>query len=268
MSPSTSYAASERLNAVLPARDVSALDAAGKALPQFAGENRAAVAPYGHQDLLSEIANTYDSVLVRSYCKARFLIININILHILALCLRGKRRVLDIGCGFGLFGCYFAALHPEISYCGYDQNAKRIEMAKKAAATLGLKNASFHYGDARKLSIEDQFDAIMMVDLMHHIDDESKQRLVEDCTRHLVDDGSLIIKDISTHSRLKTFFTWGLDVVMTRGFDMNYWSEANFHRLLSEYFTRIDTFPLSDWLPYPHIVYLCENRKPIQVEHR
>lgn len=214
---------------------------------------------YDHHKLLSCIVDTYDSFLVRMYCKARFLIININILHILALCLRGKTRVLDIGCGFGLFGCYFSALNPEISYTGYDLNPRRIEMAKKAASRLGLKNATFHCSDARELKIEDQFDAIMMVDLMHHINDDTKQKLVETCAAHLADDGKLVVKDVTTHPSLKIVFTWALDVLMTRSFDMWYWGEQKFHSLFTQHFDRVDTFPLTDWLPYPHIVYLCEN---------
>jgi SAM-dependent methyltransferase len=213
---------------------------------------------YSHKELLTAIVNTYDSFLARMYCKARFMIININIMHILALCLRGKTRVLDIGCGFGLFGCYFSALFPEISYSGYDMNPKRIAMAQRAASRLGLNNAAFHCGDARELKIEDQFDAILMVDLMHHIDDDAKARLVETCRKHLAKGGRLIIKDVTADRKLKIAFTWLLDVIMTRGFEMWYWSERRFHKLLSQYFNRIDTFPLTDWLPYPHIVYLCE----------
>jgi SAM-dependent methyltransferase len=220
-----------------------------------------------HKQLLSRIVETYDSFLARMYCKARFMIININILHILALCLRGKTRVLDIGCGFGLFGCYFSALYPEIEYCGYDMNPKRVAMAQKTAARLGLKNATFHCGDARQLTIEDQFDAILMVDLMHHIDDSSKEKLVAVCAQHLADEGRLIIKDVTTHPHFKIGFTWALDVLMTRGFEMWYWSERRFHGLLSQHFARIDTFPLTDWLPYPHIVYLSEfpkGRSPVR----
>ncbi len=217
---------------------------------------------YDHQKLLSRIVETYDSFLVRMYCKARFMIININILHILALCLRGKSRVLDVGCGFGLFGCYFSALRPEISYCGYDMNPRRIAMARRVASRLGLKNATFHCGDARDLGIGEDFDAIMMLDLMHHIDDDSKLKLIETCAEHLSTDGNLIIKDVTTHPFLKIGFTWALDVLMTRGFEMWYWNERKFQGLLGKYFNRVETFPLTDWLPYPHIVYLCDKRKP------
>src|SRR6201988_5209414 len=93
----------ESLQIVMPGNGATS---AGTAMSRSA-DQVPLVSPYGHQDLLSEISATYDSTLVRMYCKARFLIININILHILALCLRGKRRVLDIGCGFGLFCCVF-----------------------------------------------------------------------------------------------------------------------------------------------------------------
>ena len=213
---------------------------------------------HGSGGLFSRIINTYDSLLVRLYCKARFTIININILHILALCLRGKTKVLDVGCGFGLFGCYFCALNPEISYSGYDMNPRRIEMAQKAAAKLGLTNAKFYCGDVRELCLNDNYDAIMMLDVMHHIDDSSKRTLIQTCTEHLTQDGRLIIKDVTTRPLFKIAFTWFLDVVITRGFEMWYWGESRFHELLAEHFNRVDTFPISDWLPYPHIVYLCE----------
>jgi 2-polyprenyl-3-methyl-5-hydroxy-6-metoxy-1,4-benzoquinol methylase len=213
-----------------------------------------------HKRLLGRIIDTYDSGVVRFYSKVRFTIININILHILGLCLRGKRRVLDIGCGFGLFGCYFASLFPELEYRGYDINPERIKQANQAAQRLGLTNARFYNEDARQIELDGKMDAVMMIDLLHHLDDASKRRLVATCASHLSDDGRMIIKDVTTRPRAEIAFTWALDVLMTRGFEMWYWNEAKFHGLLGEHFARIDTFPISDLLPYPHIVYLAENK--------
>lgn len=214
--------------------------------------------PFNYKGLLNSIVNAYDSPIIRSYSKIRFSIININILHILELCLRGKLRILDVGCGFGLFGCYFSALHPEIVYCGYDNDATRINMARQAATRLGLRNASFHCLDARDLSVGNQYDAIMTIDLLHHIDNESKRRFLRTCATSLVDNGRLIIKDVNTRPRLELYFTWLLDVIMTRGFEMWYWGADKFYMELRNHFERVDAFPIADWLPYPHVVYLCE----------
>lgn len=215
--------------------------------------------PYDYKRFLSSIVDAYDSRVIRAYCKARFTIININILQMLGLCLRDKRRVLDVGCGFGLFGCYFAAMYPEISYTGYDLNEERVETARRAAAKLGLKNVEFKCGDARSLSVVEEYDAVFMVDLLHHIDDDAKSRLLDTCSAHLAPKGRIIIKDVTTHPFFKIAFTWALDVLMTRGFDMWFRDERKFYEILSRHFNRIEMYPISDWLPYPHVIYLCEN---------
>lgn len=215
--------------------------------------------PYDYREFLSKIVDAYDSSIIRAYCKARFTIININILQMLALCLRGKGRILDIGCGFGLFGCYFATMYPEIQYTGFDTNEQRIEQANRAASRLGLTNVRFNCGDARDLRITGTYDAVLLVDLLHHINDEEKAKLLKSCSLSLVPNGRLIIKEVTTHPFPKIAFTWILDVLMTRGFDMWFWDETRFYELLSETFDRVEMYPIIDWLPYPHIIYLCEN---------
>lgn len=218
---------------------------------------------YQYRRVLNQIISAYDSPVIRAYSKIRFSIININILDILALCLRGKRKVLDIGCGFGLFGCYLSALKPHMKYYGIDINEKRVSLARLAATRLGLENARFECKDARSLSLDDQYDAIIMIDLLHHVDNAAKRRLLETCSNHLVSNGSLAIKDVTTHPALELAFTWALDVAMTRSFDMWYLDENRFLSVLGEYFNRIDTYPIQDWMPYPHIVYLCEQPKTV-----
>jgi ubiquinone/menaquinone biosynthesis C-methylase UbiE len=161
-----------------------------------------------------------------------------------------------------LFGCYFSALWPEVEYCGVDKDPGRIGVAKEAASRLGLRNARFYCGDASHLTLSDEFDAILIIDLLHHMDDNSKKGFLASCRRLLASDGRLIIKDVTTHPFPKLAFTWALDVLMTRGFEMWYWDEEKVYAAVGRHFDRVDTFPIADWLPYPHIVYLCENVTP------
>ena len=210
--------------------------------------------------LLRRIILAYDSTIVRAYSVVRFQIISMNMLHILSLCLRGKSRVLEVGCGFGLFGCYFAARDPRVKWHGLDLSQPRIAMARRASERLGLKNVQFDVADAREtLAMDNGFDAVVMMDLLHHLPDESKRQLLDTVLSKLAPGGILVIKDVTRRPRWKMFFTWLLDVAVTRGFEMWYWSPAQFREAIGPNFD-IEAYPVSDWLPYPHIVYLISRK--------
>ena len=52
-----------------------------------------------------------------------------------------RGRVLDLGCGFGLFSLYYASVYPGLRVEGLDRNPRRIAMAQ-AVATLTAPNVS------------------------------------------------------------------------------------------------------------------------------
>ena len=54
-------------------------------------------------------------------------------------------------------------------------------------------------------------------------------------------------------------FTWVLDVLMTHGVDMRYWGPRQFRNAISGQF-QIEAYPINDWMPYPHIVYVVSRR--------
>jgi len=213
-----------------------------------------------YRRLLHRIIRSYESLLVRAYCVIRFQIINLNMLHILSLGLRGRRRVLEVGCGFGLFGCYFSSRDRRVQWHGLDLDTGRIDMARQAAKKLGLSNARFSVADARNvLDVDDEYDAVVMMDLLHHIPDESKRQLLDLVLSRLAPGGVLIVKDVTRRPAWKLFFTWVLDVVMTRGFDMWYWSPEQIRAAIPSRFD-VEAYPVQDWLPYPHTVYLVSER--------
>lgn len=211
---------------------------------------------HAQRSALKQIIAAYDSPVVRAYCHARFGIININMLNILTLCMRGQTRFIEVGCGFGLFACYFASRWPRASYRGFDIDGHRIEMARTAASHLGLSNVRFDRGDAASpLPDDEQYDAVVMMDLVHHLPDGAKHRLLSRAVEVLEPGGRLIIKDVTRKPAWKMGFTWALDVLMTRGFDMWYWSPQQFRDAVDPTL-RLETYPIADLLPYPHIVYV------------
>ena len=215
---------------------------------------------YDQRAALQRIINAYDPLIARAYCFVRFQIIDINMLHILALCMKGAGRILEIGCGFGLFGCYFASRWPEIRYRGIDLSERRIEMARNAADRLGLGNVRFDQGDAAgPLALDSGYDTALMMDLLHHLPDPAKLRLLDAVVSKLPPGGRLIIKDVTRRPAWKMGFTWLLDVLMTRGFDMWYWDPQQIRSAVDPALT-LETYPITDWLPYPHIVYVFSKR--------
>ena len=90
-----------------------------------------------------DIVRAYDDWIVRAYCWGRFWNLRQRFLDEVGQYLPRRGRVLDLGCGFGLFSLYYASLHPAIEVEGIDLNARRIAMARDAAARLGLRNVRY-----------------------------------------------------------------------------------------------------------------------------
>jgi len=86
---------------------------------------------------LKEIRLSYDSTIIRSYVWARFVIIHIDILEMLDRLVPKRGRILDMGCGFGLFSLFLAMRSPERSIHGVDLSAKRIA-ASRGIQDLGI----------------------------------------------------------------------------------------------------------------------------------
>lgn len=215
-----------------------------------------------HELILNKIIHAYDSRVVRAYAKVRFAILDLSILHLIGEDFRDGDRILDVGCGYGLVDCFFSAINARISCYGCDLDAKRVALARQAARRLHLKNVVFDHADVRDLDLGMEFDVIMMIDLLHHLEDTAKRALIAACARHLRSGGKLIIKDVTVRPLGKLLFTWMLDVLVTRGVSMWYWDQERVSGLLLKHFGKVDSHSIRHWLPYPHVLYRCQNPHP------
>src|SRR4051812_26228010 len=71
--------------------------------------------------------------LERVYANIRFSILRPKLLSVMDLLLPDEGRILDIGCGFGLFAAYFGQTQPARNIVGVDPDAKRIAMARRVS---------------------------------------------------------------------------------------------------------------------------------------
>lgn len=108
----------------------------------------------------------------------------------------GHPRILDLGCGTGLFKKYY----PDCSYVGIDINARYIDHARR--------NITGHFilGDMLKLERHigsSRFNHIIANGVLHHLDDIGVTTLMKQVGPHLASGGSIIVVDHLYHERLR-----------------------------------------------------------------
>lgn len=209
-------------------------------------------------DKIARIIRAYDDRVVQAYCWGRFWILRQRFLDEIGQYLPQRGRVLDIGCGFGLFSLYYASVAPGLALRGLDRNPRRIAMAQRAAARLGLGNVTYEVADARDWRADGDYDAVYMLDIVHHVDEESVRPLLAELLKAVRPGGRLLIKDVDTRPAYKRWFTLALDRLMDPRTPVRYWAADELQALLSQLGFRVYRHLLVDYLPYPHILYICE----------
>lgn len=198
----------------------------------------------------------------RAYANVRFSILRPKLLSVMDLLLPDEGRILDIGCGFGLFAAYFGQTQPARQIVGVDPDGRRIAMARRVADSVGLAGQTrFLAGDARDVPLEGPFDGAYVLDVMHHIPEADQLPLLERLRELLSPRGVLVIKDITTEPAFGLEFTRLLDRLMVG------WNEPlryRHHREWGEMLTRLGfhvrMVRVPDVLPYPHVVIAATKR--------
>ena len=213
-----------------------------------------------HSATVKRIIRAYDDPIVRAYCWVRFGILRQRFLDEIGQYLPDAGPVLDIGCGFGLFSLYYAASGPRRFVRGLDVNARRIAMARRAAARLGLDNVAYEAGDARDFKGDGEASAAYMLDIVHHVAPAAVHELLGELHRAVAPGGMLLVKDVDTRPAYKRWFTWWLDRAMAPTTPVHYWSAEALTRALEEAGFDVHRHLMVDLLPYPHVLYVCQAR--------
>jgi 2-polyprenyl-3-methyl-5-hydroxy-6-metoxy-1,4-benzoquinol methylase len=128
--------------------------------------------------------------------------------------------VLDVGCGNGLLLGLLAKTGVLGSGVGFDYSAAAIQRAKRMADNLHGRGAEanlrFDLLDASKPWPAGLFDAVTIVDLLHHLPAASQKPVIESTTAKLSPGGRLIYKDMARRPRWRATMNRIHDLVIAR----------------------------------------------------
>jgi ubiquinone/menaquinone biosynthesis C-methylase UbiE len=213
-----------------------------------------------HGETVRSIIRAYDDPVVRAYCWVRFGILRQRFLDEIGQYLPEDGPVLDIGCGFGLFSLFYAATAPRRLVRGLDVNARRIALARRAAARLGIDNVAYAEGDARDFKGDTEVAGAYMLDIVHHVPPPTVAPMLRQLRRCLAPGGVLLVKDVDTRPAAKRWFTWVLDKAIAPRAPVHYWSAERLQATLEASGFRVHRHLMVDVLPYPHVLYVAEAR--------
>ena len=109
-----------------------------------------------------------------------------------------RGRLLDVGCGSGLWLTYLALERPALELHGIDTDARKLDVASTSLAG----KAQLRQTSAIDLP-KDQFDCITILDVFYLLSDSAKGELLRACRRALRPGGTVVLKDADTRPRWK-----------------------------------------------------------------
>jgi 2-polyprenyl-3-methyl-5-hydroxy-6-metoxy-1,4-benzoquinol methylase len=198
----------------------------------------------------------------RAYALVRFGIFRTKFLALMNLILPEEGRILDVGCGFGLFSVYFALLGPRRALRGVDPDARRVRMAERVAAALGVGDrAGYQVASAERLDGAEAYDAVYMLDVLHHLPAAEQIPVLRRLRDRVAPGGVLLIKEVTTDSPWRLKFTELLDRAMVGPDEpLNYRHHQEWADILRWLGFAVRTVRVPDVLPYPHVVLVA--RRP------
>ena len=170
-----------------------------------------------------------------------------------------KGRILDFGCGYGMLSNFLALNSPDRQVLGIDLNKARIEVAKRSSK--GHPEVSFQLGDVRDFQ-GTPFDAVVMTDVLHHIDEDNVRVLLRIIRSCLSDHGTLVVLDVDRSPLRKFYTTYLIDRLLNLTRSLHYRSRDLLMLLLGRSGFRVhQVVPADQGLPLSDVIYLCKKGK-------
>jgi 2-polyprenyl-3-methyl-5-hydroxy-6-metoxy-1,4-benzoquinol methylase len=178
-----------------------------------------------------------------------------------------RARVLDVGCGHGLFANLLALQSPARDVFGVDPMATKIAVAERVAQ--GVPNVRYAVGSAADVQ-DAGYDAITILDVLYLLPRPAKLALLQRCRELIAPHGVLLLKTNDKRPRWK--YQWArfeeqlmTTLGLTEGQGLYFLNAAQNRALLGMAGFDAEIVRLDNWLPYPHVLFVARPKTESRV---
>jgi len=175
-------------------------------------------------------------------------------------------RVLDIGCGHGLFTVLMALSSSQRDVLGVDPSPSKIEAAQQAGAHV--PNVAFMQGTAADAP-PGPYAAVTITDVLYLLPRDVKAAILRRSHELLAPDGVLVLKTNDKRPRWKYAVAYAQEKLMTAlgltlgEHGLHFFSSEETLTLLDEVGFQAERRVLPSWTPYPHVVFVGRKKTAV-----
>jgi 2-polyprenyl-3-methyl-5-hydroxy-6-metoxy-1,4-benzoquinol methylase len=169
-------------------------------------------------------------------------------------------KILDLGCGHGLFTNYMALKAPARELLGVDPSLVKIQAARLTEPLV--PNIRYLAGDINSVDDNLRFDAITIVDVLYLLPEAGQKKILQECRRRLVGDGILVLKTHDTRPKWRYWWARFEESIMvslhlTQGSGIHFMAGEQTRRMLEEAGFSAEQHKLPSRIFYSNIVFIC-----------
>ncbi len=172
-------------------------------------------------------------------------------------------RILDLGCGHGLFAIAAAMQSSDREITALDHDANRIKAASQA--TQDLKRIQWSQGDLMDLPPNSpSFSGIAMIDVMHYFEPAHQVNLLQHAFKRLAPDGVLLVREVDPHggvvSRWNRWYekiATGIGFTQAKKSDLAFRTRRDWEDTIKSAGFHVQSEPCSSIL-FADILFICQ----------
>jgi magnesium-protoporphyrin IX monomethyl ester (oxidative) cyclase len=181
-------------------------------------------------------------------------------LHLIQEYVPRRGRIVDLGCGHGLFTLWMALASPRRSVCGVDVSGQKLAVA--GIASRAAPNVSWRRADLVETDVE-PCDAVTIIDVLYLLPFEAQRDVLAKCFRALPEGGHLFIHRAARKPLWKfaiAYLQERLSVKtlrITHGNALYFWKDAELAGVLESLGFRVRAKRLDGGYLHPHQLLIC-----------